>query len=89
MPVTNISPVVFAKGRSGIEDLMEWLDEHVGQRYSVQCKDPVIKMGPGWEIRVERFDTDEGVASQWILEIKDEKLCTLYCLTHASPNDWM
>lgn len=81
MPVADISDIVFDQGRPGLNRLMVWLEENVGKRYQISTQDPVVRMGLGWEIRTYRFDTTEGIASGWELEIEDEKLFTLYCLT--------
>lgn len=80
MPTVDISDIILAHGRKGINELYVWLEKHISERYRISCEDPVISMGLGWEIRTYRFDTTEGVASGWVLDIEDEKLFTLYCL---------
>lgn len=84
MPITNISNIVFDQGKPGMDRLTAWLQENVGGWYPVNCEDPVVRVGDGWEIRSERWHTDEGIASRWILDITDEKKFVLYCMRWAS-----
>lgn len=83
MPVADISDIVFAHGRKGINELYVWLDQNVGKHYRVSCEDPVVSVGHGWEIRTVRWDTQEGHHSKWVLDIEDEKKFMLYCLTRT------
>ena len=79
MPRANISDRIFDQGRKGLSELIEWLDENVGEYYGIGDH-PVMRIGSGWEIvSVEEF-VSEGISIHWELDITDERKFVLYCM---------
>ena len=79
MPRAIISDRIFEQGRNGLSELIEWLDENVGEYYCIG-EHPVMRIGAGWEIASVEECGMSGISIRWELDITDEKKFMLYCL---------